>query len=215
MALFKKFKSLNYQWTIWKQEESIEQLLIMLPDYGLGYKEQLNKFSSESRKKEWLSVRVLLYKMLGSEKEIAYYSNGRPYLTDNSAFISISHTKGYVTVIVSKDVEVGIDIEVITSERILRVVHKFVKEEELPKQPEKEITDIELYTLIWSAKETMFKCMNTAEVDFREHLHVDVAVPFFCKPYLNARETITPNMQMFRINYMIQEKEFVMTWTHL
>lgn len=212
MGFYKRFKSETCQWAIWKQEETIEELLAILPAAGIAYREQLNKFSSETRKKEWLSVRVLLYKMLEDEKQISYHSSGRPYLADNSASISISHTKKYVAVIVAKDLQVGIDIER-TGERIKRVVHKFVKEEELPDQPDKEVADIELYTILWSAKETMFKCMDTEAVDFREHLHVDVNVPFFSKPYLTARETKTPGMQLFHINYMIQEGEFVMTWT--
>ena len=37
-------------------------------------------------------------------------------------------------------------------------------------------TDTWALLLHWSAKEVMFKCMNTPEVDFREHLRI---FPFY------------------------------------
>lgn len=213
MALFKQFKHIDYQWGIWKQEETLEQLLMMLPQYGVAYRKQLNAFTSESRKKEWLAVRVLLYKMMHEVKEIAYQDNGKPYLADGSAFISISHTKGYVAVILSKQKKVGIDIEVL-SERAQRVCHKFVAENELCFREDNTLSKAELFTMIWSAKEVMYKCMDKANVLFLEELHVDVDIAFFCDPYLNAWETHTPAKQKFRIHYMLQENEFVLTWTH-
>mgnify|MGYP000016543064 CR=1 FL=1 len=61
---------------------------------------------------EWLAVRVLLYTLSGEEKEIAYHPSGKPYLADASASLSISHTKGYVAVVLGlPGREVGIDIE--------------------------------------------------------------------------------------------------------
>ena len=46
-------------------EESLEVLFALLPDARRVFCEQdLNRFVSERRKMEWLSVRVLLYAML-------------------------------------------------------------------------------------------------------------------------------------------------------
>lgn len=50
--------------------------------------QELNRFVSERRKMEWLSVRVLLYSMLQEDKEIGYSPEGKPYLTDHS-FLSV------------------------------------------------------------------------------------------------------------------------------
>lgn len=56
-----------------------------LPDARRVFCEQeLNRFVSERRKMEWLSVRVLLYAMLQEDKEIGYSPEGKPYLTDHS-----------------------------------------------------------------------------------------------------------------------------------
>ena len=94
MALFLQHKTDDIQWAVWKMEESLEVLLALLPDARRVFCEQeLNRFVSERRKMEWLSVRVLLYAMLQEDKEIGYSPEGKPYLTDHSFFISISHTK--------------------------------------------------------------------------------------------------------------------------
>ena len=100
MALLREYKEIAYQWGIWKTEESTEELLALLPDPE-RYEQQLTRFSSPHRKLEWLSVRVLLYQLLGEEKIIEYAPSGKPRLADSSYFISISHTRGYVAVILS------------------------------------------------------------------------------------------------------------------
>ncbi len=85
MALFLQHKTDDIQWAVWKMEESLDALLALLPDARRVFCEQeLNRFVSERRKMEWLSVRVLLYAMLQEDKEIGYSPEGKPYLTDHS-----------------------------------------------------------------------------------------------------------------------------------
>lgn len=88
-ACFKQYTESSYKWGIWKASESLEELLALLP-HKEKYEEGIGKFTAVSRKLEWLAVRVLLYTMLGEEKEIHYYSNGGPYLADGS-FPSVFH----------------------------------------------------------------------------------------------------------------------------
>lgn len=85
MPVFKQYTESSYKWGIWKASESLEELLALLP-HKEKYEEGIGKFTAVSRKLEWLAVRVLLYTMLGEEKEIHYYSNGGPYLADGSFF---------------------------------------------------------------------------------------------------------------------------------
>ena len=83
----------------------------MLPHQEV-YREGMRRFTAAHRRLEWLAVRVLLYTLSGEEKEIAYHPSGKPYLADDSASISISHTKGYVAVVLGlPGREVGVDIE--------------------------------------------------------------------------------------------------------
>ncbi len=169
MALFLQHQDENSRWAVWKLEETLEDLLSSFPHSG-KYKQEIERFSSLHRRLEWCAVRVLLYTMLGTEKEIRYQSNGKPYLADKSFSLSISHTKGYVAVILGRvNKEVGIDIEQY-GERVHKVAHKFIRDDELPGSYGG--TDTWGLLLHWSAKESVFKCMNTEEVDFREHLQI-------------------------------------------
>lgn len=83
MALFLQSRTNDIQWAVWKMEESLDTLLALLPEARrISCEQELNRFVSERRKMEWTSVRVLLYSMLREDKEIAYSSEGKPYLAD-------------------------------------------------------------------------------------------------------------------------------------
>ena len=180
MALFLQHREPSFQWGIWKMEEPIDVLLGLLPERAY-YEEE--------------------------HKEVCYEPSGKPYLADNSYFISISHTKGYIAVILSEEKPVGIDIEQY-SRRVHKVAHKYMREDEqLVSYGEDDTWSLLLH---WSAKEVMFKCMNTSEVDFREHLHIE---PFTIEQQgiFLAHEYRTEQQRNFRIHYLIHP-EFVMTW---
>lgn len=207
MGLYKKHATSEYQWGIWKVTESLDQLFALLPDNGAAFLENLNTFKSESRKIEWLAVRVLLYTLLKRIEPIAYHASGKPFFASGNGHISISHTKGYVSVIVSETYEVGIDIEKI-SDRVQKVAHKFVRDDEqLPEDPAQHIQAL---LLIWSAKEVMFKCMNEEAVDFREHMRIDFKdIHSEC---FMGRETRTLRNRQYVIHYIL-DPDFVMTYT--
>lgn len=207
MPLFLQHTEPSYTWGVWKIDETIDALLNMLPQQET-YQQGMQHFSSEHRRLEWLSVRVLLFTLLGKEKEIAYYSGGKPYLADNSASISISHTRGYVAVIVGEaGREVGIDIEQY-GERVHKVAHKYMRADESVSMYQE--TNTWSLLLHWSAKEVLFKCIHAQDVDFREHLHIS---PFVVseKGYFSAKEYRTPEQRRFLIHYMLHP-EFVLTW---
>jgi 4'-phosphopantetheinyl transferase EntD len=160
------------------------------------------------RRCEWLSVRLLIREILGEEKEILYRENGKPYIADGSYNISISHTKGYVAVILNPQKRVAIDIETI-SPRVKNVMHRFMSNEELENTP---LTGEIVYWLLhWSAKESVFKYIDESGVDFREHIYI---APF--KPLqgewgiFHAQETKTAIRETFAINYYIAD-DFVLT----
>ncbi|MEG1005490.1 MAG: 4'-phosphopantetheinyl transferase superfamily protein [Bacteroides sp.] len=194
------------RWGVWKMDESVEELLALLPTRE-PYEDGLERFTALHRKLEWLSVRVLLYQLLGKTVEIGYEPSGKPYLVDHSYFISISHTKGYVAVILSTVSEVGIDIEQY-GPRIHKVAHKFMRDDEVATP----YNDDSTWPLLlhWSAKEVMFKCMDAAEVDFREHLRI---FPFAVSSQgeFQSCEYRTDLKRSFLIHYQIHA-DFVLTW---
>ncbi len=104
----------------------------------------------------------------------------KPFLPDEEYHFSISHCGDYAAVIVSKEHRVGIDIEIVTP-KIERVKDKFLNEEELvaiskmqSAIDKNQLTDkpINLLTLLWSCKETIFKWYGSAEVDFKKDIHL-------------------------------------------
>ena len=168
MPLYRTYKKGNLTVGIWKVEETVDQLYSMLQDFSI-YEEGIARFTSEVRKQEWLAVRVLLQELCGESKEIAYFPSGKPYLVDRSMCVSFSHTRGYVAVAIHPFQEVGVDIEQYGT-RVLKIASRFVREDE---RPSVEAGD-EIYGLLlhWSAKETMFKLMESEAVDFIKHLHI-------------------------------------------
>jgi 4'-phosphopantetheinyl transferase EntD len=164
---------------------------------------------TESRKREWLTIRVLLKELLGEEKEILYTSSGKPYLSDNSFNISISHTKGYAALILNKEKEVAVDIEHVAP-RVEKIRSRFVNEEE-----EKALfqTKVKIHLLLhWSAKETLFKLINKENIDFKTHLHVRPFEPVFGEwSSFEAYETRTEQQNVFTIHYFVHE-DYVITY---
>ena len=208
MALFLQHKTDDIQWAVWKMEESLEVLLALLPDARRVFCEQeLNRFVSERRKMEWLSVRVLLYAMLQEDKEIGYSPEGKPYLTDHSFFISISHTKGYVAVMLASFTPAGIDIEQY-GQRVKRVYDRFIRSDERVEPYQGDETWSML--LHWSAKETIFKSMENADADLRK-LCLSHFIPQ-SEGVFQVREYATERQQLFTVGYHICP-DFVLTWT--
>ncbi|MDL2214754.1 4'-phosphopantetheinyl transferase superfamily protein [Dysgonomonas sp. OttesenSCG-928-M03] len=189
-------------WGIWHIEESTDYLLsqLLVKDFA-------HIISSEKRLKEQTAVRILLKALIGEEKVIGYSSNGKPYLTDNSYAISISHTKGYAAVILSKNKRVGIDIEYM-SEKVKRVRDKFISENEYI-DPDNETVHLLLH---WSAKETIYKALGLMGVDFKEDLFIERFAPY-TSGYFNAKERFSDEEHDFKIQYFV-EKDYVLTLTY-
>lgn len=192
-------------WGVWRMDESLSALRDELSGSTL-FEQAMLRFTAPHRQQEWLSVRMLLYYLLNEHKDIGYLPSGRPFLLDGSFHISISHTKGYVAVILG-NTPVGIDIEQY-GQRVHKVAHKFMRDDEVavPYQDD----DTWSLLLHWSAKEVMFKCMQTAEVDFRKHLHIASFSPQK-QGVFQTKEYRTEQQRSFQIHYLLNP-DFVLTW---
>lgn len=92
----------------------------------------------------------------------------KPFLPDDEYHFSISHCGDYAAAIVSKNLRVGIDIEIPTK-KILGIEHKFISPAE---KNALNPASIEAITQIWSAKEAVFKWYSKGSVDFKEHIQI-------------------------------------------
>ena len=92
----------------------------------------------------------------------------KPFLPDESYHFSISHCGDFAAAIVSTRCRVGVDVEE-PKEKILRIADKFISENEKTVFNFKQ-DDALGATLIWSAKEAVFKWYGDGAVDFRQHI---------------------------------------------
>ena len=149
---------------IWHLIEDVSDLCLLHPDGAYLHSIAIRNFSSVRRIKEWLAVRVLLYQNFGNDVTIAYRSTGKPYLLNNSSFISISHTEKYVAFAMSEHRNIGLDIEC-DVEHVVRVARRVFNSSEL-------FTSEKNQTVIWSAKEVVYKILDKSGICFKEHIHV-------------------------------------------
>lgn len=116
-------------------------------------------------------------------EEIRIADTWQPFLAGDRYHFSISHCGNYAAAIVSSNSRVGVDIELITP-RIERVAHKFLDEEEIHFFNDDYAQFLEQWglrgrvfqeflTLIWNAKEAIFKWYGRGELDFRKHMKLE------------------------------------------
>ena len=102
----------------------------------------------------------------------------KPFLPGDPFHFSISHCGDYAAAIVSKNKRVGIDIE-IPVEKIGRIMYKYLtaKEHEIfnlvpGAENDSTIMSFDEPTLLWSAKESVFKWYGSGGVDFRKQIQL-------------------------------------------
>jgi 4'-phosphopantetheinyl transferase len=173
MPLLKTYKNENNILAIWSLAESFEELSRLI-----SLKEQdsirLEKISSHMRKREFLTVRILLSGILDFYPEIIHNKKRRPYLSNSGYNISISHSRSLVTVILSEK-QVGID----TEENIRNISHiapRFLSPEEILWTSSTDEPN-HAWILCWSIKESVFKMMGIENVDFRTSIQIDPIKP--------------------------------------
>ena len=193
---------------IWKMEETSEEMFSMIDNKEL-YTTDLSQLKAEQRKKEWLGTRLLLKDMLGFETTIFHQSSGAPYLSSAlKKNISISHTKGYVAIMLSEGNHLsGIDIEY-RSDRVLKVRKRFMNPEE--EEFINSLYETEHLLICWCAKETLYKIINRQEVDFCRHLHIQ---PFSYSKngVFTVYETHSSQRLSFELMFQVKE-DYVITW---
>lgn len=203
MALL--YKQLSPLHGVWKMEESSDELLGML-EHKADYSSFWERVSAEKRRQERFASRMLLKELLGEEARVDYHSTGAPFLACVPLYISISHTKDYVAVILDKR-PTGIDIEY-RSDRILKIRSRFMNpEEEAGIDLEHEVEHLLIH---WCAKETLFKIIGQEGVDFQKHLHVN-PFPYLSSGTFTGRETRTEACREYELAYQVTP-DYVLTW---
>lgn len=96
----------------------------------------------------------------------------KPYLPDERYHFSISHCGDYAAAIVSSRNRVGVDVEE-PVEKIQVIRDKFMSDKEKREWPNAyDEAGVQQTTMIWSAKESVFKWFGAGGIDFRQHIQL-------------------------------------------
>jgi 4'-phosphopantetheinyl transferase EntD len=158
---------------IWEITETYKELQAEVHLFP-GERERLNKFRSDARKVEFLSVRILLKALIGVCGPIVYNDQNKPYLHQMESRISISHSRNLTSIILSKSKKIGIDLEYM-SHKISKVQQKFINEDEYITSDEAN-KKYHLY-IHWCAKEALFKICDKQDINFKKNLTIEAFEP--------------------------------------
>lgn len=152
---------------LWQIDEGVEQLFAQYPHLQ-AYRSLVEKYKNDGRKLEFLAIRALMYEMLkvnGASKgllshagDITHNEAGKPLF--RGYHISVTHTKGYAALILSKTSEVAVDIEYF-SDRVERIASRFLRKDE-------KAEGVDSLLVHWCAKETVFKLFSEDNLNFEE-----------------------------------------------
>ncbi|MEL6253367.1 MAG: 4'-phosphopantetheinyl transferase superfamily protein [Bacteroidota bacterium] len=199
----------------WRIEEDEMFFLERVKLYENEWK-RLSEISHAEKRLEWLSSRLCMKELLkiANDQRIESLNNhyGKPYLSNDKHHISYSHSSKYAAAIASLDSEVGIDIEYRKRKkpRNLRTRFLFMNEAELSFYEVN--SSMELFLLIWSTKETIYK-MHGQGVAFKDNIFLDFG-NFSQKdngilPVIVKKDNWTKS---YEISYDIHD-EFILTYT--
>ena len=205
--IINKYTDCNCQLGVWKITETLDDLRsrIRLCEED---NETLERFSYLPRKTEWLSVRVLLYEM--TQKDLSIYYNGKrkPFIKGNSYNISISHSKDLTSILLSREKQVGIDLEFM-SHRISNLAYKFINEKEHI-TIDQELKKYHLY-IHWCAKEALYKICDKQDINFKDNLTIEPFIPKE-KGEINGWVKNRQRNDLFRMKYFCMNN-YIIVWT--
>ena len=151
---------------IWNITESIDDLSSQVV-LSSKSKELLKNRKASIHKLQFLSIRAILLELGYSDQDLSYINNA-PIL-NNGKKISISHSNLFSCVIIS-DFKVGIDVQEFNN-KINTIVKKFIGYEALYVKD----NDIQIISIIWNIKESIYKIAEIIGLDYKNHLLV---IPF-------------------------------------
>jgi phosphopantetheinyl transferase len=164
-ALFSTHTEATTQLAVWK---ITEPELFFSATIGAG-----KKISHPHKRLQHLCGRHLLRYLVPHFplKDVVAEQDNKPFLPGHPFHFSISHSGDYAAAIVSTSSQVGIDVEKL-EDKVLRLRQKFLSPEEELVMKSDRLTEIQTLTLAWSAKETLFKWLGEAGVDFKAQLRL-------------------------------------------
>lgn len=154
-----------YLWHVTETEASLSENIQLTENSTT----RVSGMRSEIHRRGYLSIRHLLAMAGYTDYDLFYDDLGKPHLQDGK-HISITHSGSFTGIIVSSELEVGIDIER-QRKKILAIAHKFTPLDEYRYLAS---TDdiIRKLTIVWGAKESLYKIYATKGLSFLQHIDI-------------------------------------------
>ncbi|MGI4863212.1 MAG: 4'-phosphopantetheinyl transferase family protein [Janthinobacterium lividum] len=206
---------------LWPLLEAVEAYRPLLPARADG-----------PRQAQWLAGRVLVQRMLAAAAPVAVLpilqndATGRPFLAGPGLVpaVSLSHSGEWVAALLAPPgTAVGIDVEVVR-DKAFRIARKFLNDEELAAiEPVASLTStspteaaIRLFSLLWSAKETLYKLAGQRGIIFRQNLLLDLPPgPWPTAGELPARLALGGAISRHCICYFQPAAGYMLTYCYL
>jgi 4'-phosphopantetheinyl transferase len=183
------------------------------------------------RQAQWLAGRVLVQRMLagmaplGVLPTIQNDATGRPFLAGVGPVpaVSLSHSGAWVAALLAPpSAAVGVDVEQVR-DKALRIARKFLNEPELAasqyiildNNTDSIPTPTEVFSLLWSAKETLYKLAGQRGIIFRQNLLLDLAPGRWpAAGELPAQLALASGSSRHRICYFQPAAGYVLTYCY-
>ena len=189
---------------IWKIEEPEEFFHSKVP--------LSNTITHPHKRLQHLAGRYLLTFLFNDfpNNEIEIADTRKPFLPNEQYHFSISHSGDYAAAIVSGDKRTGIDVEFI-SERLEKIKPKFLHADEVRFiNAQLQSRQLTLLSILWSAKEAIYKWYGAGEVDFKEMMRT---FPFSLQPEGEINAVFIKNnfQQKLLLHYKLMN-ELTLVW---
>lgn len=147
---------------------------------------------------ERLSVYQLLYAMLSDTNLVIQHNeDGKPILVDWQ--ISVSDTRGYVSIILSRTKNVAVDIEYMST-RVEKIAKRFIRSDE-------QSDTVSHMLLNWSSKETVFKYYSSQHLGYFDMR----LLPHQLSPKGRVVVENLKGKSQLKVDYCFTD-DFVLTW---
>ncbi|WP_223649562.1 4'-phosphopantetheinyl transferase family protein [Hymenobacter psoromatis] len=212
----------------WHLTETPAALWPLLAD-AAAYAPLLPARADGPRQAQWLAGRVLAQRLLAaaSPAPLPLLRNdeaGRPWLAGvrPQPAVSLSHSGEWVAALLAPPgTALGIDVEMVR-DKAQRIARKFLNEKELAIAEKISLppcpglhADQELFSLLWSAKETLYKLAGQRGLIFRENLLLDLPPQAWPMPgTLPARLRLGKAVSRHQICYLRPAAGYVLTYCY-
>jgi len=182
-----------YIWKIDELETELSKNIVLTPHC----QKRMEGMKSEMHRKGFLSIRHLMAEAGYVDHDLFYDDAGKPHLKDGR-FISITHSNHFTGIIVADADDVGIDIEKLR-DKILRIAYKFTPIEEYRTLANTDAI-VRKLTIVWGAKESLYKIYSTHGLSFMQHINVH---DFSLNDYKTTAEILYKGKStLYKVNFM-------------